>query len=147
MFVSLLVVYSCAVCGFTFSPPQPEPLKLALIIHVSVWWGGEVKAYLSNPLSQDGAMKNHSLTTLPFKAFSLKESTDRNNTANEYKTTKVAAVTTFFSFFFISACRCSCPGLAEGWRAAGLATGLRQMKVLVVLACVQERLILYLCNG
>lgn len=27
LFVSLLVVYSCAVCGFTFSPPQPEPLK------------------------------------------------------------------------------------------------------------------------
>lgn len=121
-----MAVYSCAVCDYTFSLPQP--LKLALIIHVSVWWGGEVKAYLSNPLSQDRAMKNYSLTTLPFKAFSM-EHHKGITLGNEYKTTKMTAVTSSYVSlsYLLVLYRFSCPERRQKdrRRTTGLASGLK----------------------
>jgi len=57
-------------------------------------------------------MKNYFLTI--FHAFST-EGNKGITLGNEYKTTKMTAVTSY-SFSLISACRFSCPGLAEGWK-------------------------------
>lgn len=80
LFVSQMIVYSHSVLGFYIFTAEKELLKLALIIHVSVWWREEVKVYSSNLLSKDSPMKNGSLTTRPFKAFGFRRNGKKERT-------------------------------------------------------------------
>lgn len=88
-------------------------------------------------------MKNDSLTTLPFKAFSM-EGNKGITLGNEYTTTQMTAVTSSYSFSLISACRFSCPGLAEEQKSDWFGC---RVEALVVLGYFQERFMPYLCKG